>query len=162
MTRKARYSVAAQKMIDFHRKEAQSEATLHDKTLMRLHETEATLDAVRRASEAFRTAANDKNQRLRDELAEEQRVHDAARKEESALRLDLRLVRSRLHDTEAALKATEATFEGMKANHKDVVDSLNKTISEMVNEFAARDQRERAYRLVLSDMIFTALDGQRK
>lgn len=124
--------------------------------------TQKDMDTLSQVHENFRVAANDQNQRLRDELAGEQRAHDAARKEESALRLDLRLVRSRLHDTEAALKATEATFEGMKANHKDVVDSLNKTISEMVNEFAARDQRERAYRLVLSDMIFTALDGQRK
>jgi len=124
--------------------------------------TQKDMDTLSQVHENFRVAANDQNQRLRDELAGEQRAHDAARKEESALRLDLRLVRSRLHDTEAALKATEATFEGVKANHKDVVDSLNKTISEMVNEFAARDQRERAYRLVLSDMIFTALDGQRK
>jgi len=124
--------------------------------------TQKDMDTLSQVHENFRVAANDQNQRLRDELAGEQRAHDAARKEESALRLDLRLVRSRLHDTEAALKATEATFEGVKANHKDVVDSLNKTISDMVNEFAARDQRERAYRLVLADMIHSAIEAQKR
>jgi septal ring factor EnvC (AmiA/AmiB activator) len=105
----------------------------------------------KRPSQFIRKATQKDMDTLREELERSRTATDRAVGEASMLR-------DKLFRLETTLVVTQRKSEAQSAT----IESLNKTVSDMVNEFAARDQRERAYRLVLADMIHSAIEAQKR